>query len=111
MMLLSSGKAIALDHCTFLSILIFSVTLRVTGPPWRGHQRLAVLSAPPTVYSLVIHLYAVCNSMDCSLPGSSVHGFSQARILEWIAISSSRDCICSHVLFDCMCHHVYKTLA
>ena len=24
--------------------------------------------------------------MDCSLPGSSVHGISQARILEWIAI-------------------------
>ena len=29
-------------------------------------------------------------SMDCSPPGSSVHGISQARILEWIAISSSR---------------------
>ena len=28
--------------------------------------------------------------MDCSLPGSSVHGISQARILEWAAISSSR---------------------
>ena len=28
--------------------------------------------------------------MDCSLPGSSVHGISQARILEWIAISFSR---------------------
>ena len=27
--------------------------------------------------------------MDCSLPGSSVHGISQARILEWVAISSS----------------------
>ena len=29
--------------------------------------------------------------MDCSLPGSSVHGISQARILEWVAISSSRE--------------------
>ena len=28
--------------------------------------------------------------MDCSLPGSSVHGISQARILEWVAISFSR---------------------
>ena len=27
--------------------------------------------------------------MDCSLPGSSVHGISQARILEWVALSSS----------------------
>ena len=28
------------------------------------------------------------NPMDWSLPGSSVHGFSQARILEWVAISN-----------------------
>ena len=28
--------------------------------------------------------------MDCSPPGSSVHGISQARILEWVAIFSSR---------------------
>ena len=27
----------------------------------------------------------LCNSVDCSPPGSSVHGFLQARILEWIA--------------------------
>ena len=32
----------------------------------------------------------LCNSMDCSLPGSSVHGILQARILEWIAMPSSR---------------------
>ena len=29
--------------------------------------------------------------MVCSLPGSSVHGILQARIVEWVAISSSRD--------------------
>ena len=28
--------------------------------------------------------------VDCSLPGFSVHGISQARILEWVAMSSSR---------------------
>ena len=28
--------------------------------------------------------------MVCSLPGSSVHGILQARIVEWVAISSSR---------------------
>ena len=32
----------------------------------------------------------LCDSMDCSLPGSSVHGIFQARILEWVAISFSR---------------------
>ena len=30
-----------------------------------------------------------CGPMDCSPPGSSLHGISQARILEWVAISSS----------------------
>ena len=33
---------------------------------------------------------ALCNPMDYSPPGSSVQGIVQARILEWIAISSSR---------------------
>ena len=32
----------------------------------------------------------LCESMDCSPPGSSVHGVSQARILEWVAISFYR---------------------
>ena len=31
----------------------------------------------------------VCDPMDCSPPGSSVHGILQARILEWVAISFS----------------------
>ena len=29
----------------------------------------------------------LCDPMDCSSPGSSIHGIFQARILEWIAIS------------------------
>ena len=32
----------------------------------------------------------LCNPMDCSPPGSSVHGSLQARILEWVVISFSR---------------------
>ena len=32
----------------------------------------------------------LCNPVDCSPPGSSVHGILQARILEWVAILSSR---------------------
>ena len=31
-----------------------------------------------------------CDPVDCNLPGSSVHGIFQARILEWVAISFSR---------------------
>ena len=32
-----------------------------------------------------------CNPVDCSPPGSSVHRILQARILEWVAVSFSRD--------------------
>ena len=32
----------------------------------------------------------LCDPMDCSLPGFSIHGISQARILVWVAISFSR---------------------
>ena len=32
----------------------------------------------------------LCDPMDCSLPGSSIHGILQARTLEWVALPSSR---------------------
>ena len=32
----------------------------------------------------------LCDPVDCSLPGSSVHGISQVRMLEWVAICFSR---------------------
>ena len=32
----------------------------------------------------------LCNPMNCSLPGSFVHGILQTRILEWVAMPSSR---------------------
>ena len=31
----------------------------------------------------------LCDPMDCSLPGFSIHGILQARTLEWVAISFS----------------------
>ena len=45
-----------------------------------------------TFYNLVLVTQlclTLCDPMDCSLPGSSVHGILQARILEWVAISFS----------------------
>ena len=41
--------------------------------------------------SSVTRLSLSCNPIDCSPPGSSVHGISQASILEWVAIPFSRD--------------------
>ena len=54
----------------------------------------------------------LCDPMDCSLPGSSVHGIFQATVLEWVAISFSRasarprdwiriSCIDRRILYHC----------
>ena len=42
------------------------------------------------VYSFSQSCLILCDLMGCSLSGSSVHGIFQTRILEWVAISSSR---------------------
>ena len=39
---------------------------------------------------LLSHVQLFCDPIDCSPPDSLVHGISQARVLEWVAISSSR---------------------
>ena len=43
-----------------------------------------------TVCSVAKSCPTLCNPIDCSLPGSSVHGIYQSTILEWVAISFSR---------------------
>ena len=43
--------------------------------------------------AMCVHAHScptLCDPLDCSMPGSSVHGIFQARILKWVAISSSR---------------------
>ena len=39
--------------------------------------------------------------MDCSLPGVSIHGIFQARVLEWVAIAFSVKVFISSVQFSC----------
>ena len=41
-------------------------------------------------FSVISPIWLFCDLMDCSLPGSSVHGISQARILEQVSISFCR---------------------
>ena len=54
---------------------------------------LALLAVQGTLKSLLQHhtqsCPTLCDPMDYSLPGSSVHGILQARILEWVSISFS----------------------
>ena len=52
--------------------------------PMNGGARWAAVLAK------LLQVYpTLCDPMDCSPPGSSVHGILQARILEWVAISFS----------------------
>ena len=62
----------------------------------------------------------LCDPMDCSLPGSFVHGIFQARVLEWAAISFSNYFLwnniienisktCNLIFFILLCHFHLST--
>ena len=73
---MTTGKTIALTILTFVGkvmSLLFNTLSRF------GMAFLLSQSCP-----------ILCNPVDCSLPGFSVHGILQARILEWVAFSFSR---------------------
>ena len=58
------------------------------GEGWIGRFGIDVCAVPPCVCSQ--SCLTLCDPMDSSPPGSSVHGTFLARILEWVAISFSR---------------------
>ena len=77
----------------------------VPSQSWRAICTLWVWGLRDALYTIIIvSLYVcvcacakslqscltLCNTMDCSPPGSSVYGILQARILEWVATPSSR---------------------
>ena len=64
--------------------LIFSCFFNDRVAVWL-YGLLAVCKSEVTQSCLIL-----CNSMDCSLSGSSLHGILRARVLEWVAISFSR---------------------
>ena len=70
------------------------LALRVEQPGQHGRGTRGGKVGPPTNPTqqggLVKVMSDCCNPVDYSLPGSSVHGISQARIPEWIAISFSQ---------------------
>ena len=66
--------------------------------PQKTKHRVAIWSSSPTPIfiseqsesEVTWSCLTLCHAMDCSLPGSSVHGILQARVLEWVAIAFSR---------------------
>ena len=89
------------QHCSSLKITLLLWLIRGHGLGWRAKGSLKAktffhLDRTVTQWKkakeLLAQLYpTLCDPMDYSPPGSSVHRISQARILEWVAISSSRD--------------------
>ena len=69
-----------ISHCTLKKCSAYS---RFSIAFWTGQREIVkwseVAQSCPTL----------CDPMDCSLPGFSVHGIFQARVLEWAAISFS----------------------
>ena len=76
------------------------------------------------VCSVTLSCPTLCKPIDCSPPGSSVNGIFQARILQWVAISSSRgsspprdrtriscvSCIGRRILYHCASWEIPKVL-
>ena len=105
--LIKCWRSLWLDiwHLEFVLILSLLVTLllshfscvRLCATPSLGFSRQehwSGLPFPSPVHKSESEVAQSClilsDSMDCSLPGSSVHGIFQARVLEWVAISFSR---------------------
>ena len=59
---------------------------------WAMRESIIYIKEPEIVgISVTQSCLTLCDPMDYSLPGSSVHGILQIIILEWVAISSSRE--------------------
>ena len=83
---------------THSSVLAWRIpgTAEPGGLPSTGSHRVGhywsdlAAAAAPSESEVAQSCPTLCDPMDCSLSGSSVHGIFQARVLEWVAISFSR---------------------
>ena len=57
---------------------------------WVAFKRIRIDSTSIVCVLLAQSCLILCDSVDCSQPGSSVHGILKGRILEWVAILFSR---------------------
>ena len=100
--------ALQRSYGIFLSLsdlfhLAYALTFHPCWHKWQYFIILWLMNSPLYIYTTVsIHSSmnghsevtqscpTLCDPMECSPPGSSVHGIHQTRILEWVAISFSR---------------------
>ena len=58
---------------------------------WHSHKCTCLWVSPVVTVKLLSCAWQFCDPTDWSLPGSSVHGISKARVMEWVVISFSRE--------------------
>ena len=72
------------------TLVYASRTGRARFPNAAGAASARPSRRPARPYSVAKSCLTLCDLVDCSTPGSSVHGILQTRTLEWVAISFSR---------------------
>ena len=92
------------QRTTFQEGLSWPPCLKIaTLPHWLTvHINFVSITTYITVCTCAQLCPALCNPVDCSPPGCSVHGIFQARVLEWVAISYSRGIFPTQGL-NCVC--------
>ena len=71
--------------------VIQSMGLQNVGHSWAGTQSKKTLFFRKVKVLVAQLCPTLCDSMNCSPPGSTVHGIFQARILEWVDLPVSRE--------------------
>ena len=84
-------SAIRVVSCAYQRLLIFLLAVLIPVSDSSNPAFLMMYSAYKLSKVLVAQLcLTLCDPMDCSLPGSTIHGIILPRILEWVAIPFSR---------------------
>ena len=84
-----------LSHSPFLAVKYSQLPGLLASPVKKSKHPVSLLGLPGALPRIILLVYmcaklrqsclSLCNPLDCSLPGSSVLGILQARILEWVA--------------------------
>ena len=89
----TSGGSLQLSEAEISIMTAAQHVLRVDGVPAHSRNsapgRACVVSLLPCFLVTKLCL-TLCSHMDCSPTGSSVHGVSQTRILEWVVMTATR---------------------
>ena len=82
------NRTLLFIHSIYKSLHLLTLTSPSTSPPTPSGLATTNMDS---AFVCAQSCLTICDHMDCSPLGSSVCGIFQARILEWIAISFSRD--------------------